>query len=338
AEWRGRKADWEQIRSGGLALPAPENFARHTAAIRRMLDFLALVGEESRLVVDPDLASSFIVSMVIQRMPETLEPLGQLRARGTGILAKKAISEPQRVEISRLVNEIAMGTRGLGLAAAKAASYAPHLKATLVGPVESFGKAFADVDKLVQDDILGGVFATAPPAYFKLTTEVIDIGYKQLYEVLLPALEKELETRVDSLQRNLAMNLAVSLLVLLVTGYLAMGSYYAVVDGVKQLAQEVETIARGDLTVRVHLNSKDELQEVGESLNRMAEAVSRLIRNVQQGAANLSKAAREMSEASTQIADSSRAQSSSATGMAASVEQMTASIDTISSNAEGAYR
>ncbi|MDK9725726.1 MAG: methyl-accepting chemotaxis protein [Sterolibacteriaceae bacterium MAG5] len=337
-EWTGMKSDWEQIRSGGLALPAPENFARHTAAIRRMLDFLSRVGEESKLVLDPDLASSFITGMVIQRMPETLEPLGQLRARGTGILAKKAISEPQRVEVSRLVNEIAMGTRGLGIAAGKAAGYAPHLRETLVGPVENFGKAFADVDKLVQEDILGGTFATAPPAYFKLTTEVIDIGYKQLFDVLLPALEKELDRRVESLQRNLAMNLAVSLLVLLVTGYLAMGSYYAVVDGVKQLAQEVETIAGGDLTVRVHLNSKDELQEVGESLNRMAEAVSRLIRNVQQGAANLSKAAREMSEASTQIADSSRAQSSSATGMAASVEEMTASIDTISSNAEGAYR
>ena len=337
-EWTALKADWEQIRAGGMALPAPENFAKHTAAIRRMLDFLARVGEDSTLVLDPDYASSFIMSMVVYKMPETLEPLGQLRARGTGILARKTISELQRVELSRLVSEIGVGTRGLSIAAGKAAGYAPHLRETLVGPVENFGKAFADVNKLVVDDILSGAFNTAPPAYFKMTSEVIDIGYQQLFETLLPALEKELNARLQVLQRNLAMNLAVSVLVLLVVGYLAVGSYYAVVGGVKQLAREVETIAAGDLTVRVKLDSRDELQEVGDCLNHMADAVSTLIRNVQQGAANLSTAAKQMADASTQIAESSRQQSNSATGMAASVEQMTTGIDNISGNAEEAFR
>ncbi|MDO8933403.1 MAG: methyl-accepting chemotaxis protein [Rhodocyclaceae bacterium] len=337
-EWTNLKTDWEQIRSGGLALTAPENFAKHTQAIRRLLDFLARVGEDSTLVLDPDYASSFIMSMVVYKMPETLEPLGQLRARGTGILAKKTISEPQRVELARLVSEIGVGTRSLNIAAAKAAGYAPHLKDTLIGPVENFGKAFADVNKLVVEDLLSGAFSTAPPAYFKMTTDVIDIGYKQLFDTLLPTLETELNARQKILQRNLAVNLAVALLVLLVVGYLAVGSYYAVVDGVKQLAREVETIAGGDLTARVKLASRDELQEVGDSLNHMADAVSNLIRNVQQGAVKLSSSAHEMAAASSQIAESSRNQSHSATGMAASVEQMTTSIDQISVNTDEAYR
>ena len=336
AEWAQAKSEWQQLRAEGLRLAAPENFARHTTLIRRQLDFLARVGEESKLVVDPDLASSFITGMVIVRMPETLEPLGQLRARGTGILARKAITEAQRVEVSRLVNEVGIGTRALAIAAGKAADYAPHLRATLVGPVDAFGKAFAEVAKLVADDILGGGFNTAPPAYFKLTTEVIDIGYQQLYEVLLPSLEKELNTRVALLKTNLAANLAASLLLLLAVGYLAVGSYYAVVGGVKQLAAEVETIAGGDLTVRVRMASRDELQDVGECLNRMAEAVASLIRNVQQGAANLSAAARQLAASSTQVAESSRRQSASAGGMAASVEQMTAGIESIGSNADEA--
>jgi methyl-accepting chemotaxis protein len=337
-EWAALKRDWEQIRGSGLSLTAAENFTRHTVAIRRLLDFLARVGEDSRLMLDPDYASAFIMGMVVYKMPETLEPLGQLRARGTGILAKKAISEAQRVEISRLISEIGVGTRGLSIAAGKAAGYAPHLRDTLVGPVEAFGKSFAEVNQLVVDDILGGTFATAPPAYFKQTSDVIDIGYKQLFETLLPVLEQELDARLGVLHRNLMVNLAVAALILLLVGYLAVGSYYAVVGGVKQLAREVETIAGGDLTVRVKLDSRDELQEVGDCLNHMADAVAALIRNVQQSAASLSDAARQTASASTQIAASSRQQSQSATGMAASVEQMTASIDNTSGNAQEAFR
>ena len=337
-EWAAVKSEWELIRGGGMSLSAPENFAHHTTAIRHMLDFLARVGEDSRLALDPEYATAFIMSMAIHKMPETLEPLGQLRARGTGILAKKAISEPQRVEISRLISEIGVGTRGLTIAAGKAAGYAPHLKSTLVGPVEEFNRSFAEVNKLVVEDILGGVFATAPPAYFKMTTDTIDIGYKQLFETLIPVLEKELDTRLGRLQRDLVPNLAASLLILALTGYLAVGSYYAVVGGVKHLAREVETIAKGDLTVRVKMESRDELQEVGDCLNNMADAVSALIRNVQDNARDLSTAAKQMSNASTQIAASSRRQSESATGMAASVEQMTTSIDNISGSAEEAYR
>ena len=337
-EWTALKGDWEQLRGGGLALPAPENFARHTVAIRQLIDFLARVGEDSRLMLDPDYASAFIMSMAVYKMPETLEPLGQLRARGTGILAKKTISEAQRVEISRLLSEVGFGARGLSIAAGKAAGYAPHLKSTLVGPVDEFGRAFGEVNKLVVDDILSGSFTTAPPAYFKLTTDVIDIGYKQLFENLLPVLESELETRQGQLQRNLVLNLAASLLILALTGYLSVGSYYAVVGGVKHLAREVETIAQGDLTVRVKMESRDELQEVGDCLNHMADSVSALIRSVQDSAANLSAAAKQMSDASTQIAASSRQQSQSATGMAASVEQMTSSIDNISGSAEEAFK
>ncbi len=336
-EWQDAKAQWAQIQASGMSWAAPDNFARHTVAIRQLLDFLARVGEDSRLLLDPDFASSFMASMVVQRMPETLEPLGQLRARGTGILAKHLISDPQRVEISRLVSEVGVGTRGLSIAAHKAAHYAPHLQSTLTGPVDSFAQSFANVAKLVNEDVLGGVFATQPGAYFKMTTDVIDIGYRQLYDVLLPALEKELAEREQQLVKRLALNLGLAAIVLLVAAYLGMGSYYAVMEGIAQLSSDVTEIAKGDLRARVQLESEDELRDVGNSLNLMAEAVASLIRNVQQGAGNLTASAQSVSAASVQIADSSQTQSNSATNMAASVEQMTTGIDQLSHNAVQAY-
>lgn len=50
-------------------------------------------------------------------------------------------------------------------------------------------------------DILGEKFTTAPQDYFALTTQVIDIGYKMMFETLIPQFESQLQGRVALAER-----------------------------------------------------------------------------------------------------------------------------------------
>ena len=337
-EWATFKTDWERLRADGLKLAAADNFAGHTAAIGHLLEFMSRVGDESALMIDPEYDTFYTADLVILRMPQTLEPLGQLRARGTGILAKKVITEQQRVDISTLMGEIKLGMRGILQGTARTVAHDPHQRDKLVPPAENFSKAYEEARKLVQEDILGAAFSTAPAEYFNKTTAVLDLGYKQLYEALIPMLEKELQERLDQLKRARLLSIAISLLVLLVVTYLAIGAYFSIIEGIGHLAEKVAAIAGGDLTVRVALDSRDELQQVGESFNRMAEEVATLIRGVQQSAGKLSDSAQRMAASSAGIGESSRHQSTAAASMAASVEQMTVGVGHISNNAQEALR
>jgi methyl-accepting chemotaxis protein len=135
------------------------------------------------------------------------------------------------------------------------------------------------------------------------------------------------------MQRDLYMSVGVAVLMLLVFSYFAMGTYYATINSVKQLADTAHTLSTGDLRPRIDLGTRDELKMVGDGFNEMANAFSGLLRNVQAGADQVLNASRRMAESSSQITQSSESQSESASAMAAAVEQMTVGIDHISKNA-----
>lgn len=71
--------------------------------------------------------------------------------------------------------------------------YSPGLQSALAAPTKEFSSRVEQVFALVRDDILGEKFVTAPESYFALTTQVIDIGYKVMFETLIPTFEQSLE-------------------------------------------------------------------------------------------------------------------------------------------------
>ena len=52
-----------------------------------------------------------------------------------------------------------------------------------------------------------------------MTTVAIDKGYKQMFEMMLPTLEKLVERRIDKLQGELRMSIGLAIAMLLVVGY-----------------------------------------------------------------------------------------------------------------------
>ena len=241
--------------------------------------------------------------------------------------------DQQKIEMSALMAELngALGTLRINLD--KTVKFNPGMKTTLDAASKDLLESAEQINKLIVEDMMLGNFATVPKDYFDLTTVAIDKGYKQMYEIMLPALEQILQRRIEKLQKDLRLSIGLTILMLVVVGYFAMGTYYATINSIKQLSDSAHTLSTGDLRPRIDLGTRDELKQVGDSFNEMANAFSGLLRNVQSGAAQVLSAAHRMSESSLQISQSSESQSESASSMAAAVEQMTVGIDHISKNA-----
>ena len=331
--WQEVVAEWKQIQADGLSWTAVESFSRHTALIDVVLTFMVDIGDSYALTIDPDIDSYYLIDTVMNKSPVALERMGQMRAKGTGILTKKQMFDQQKIEMSSLMAELNGAIKTLKINLEKTAKYNPDLQAVLEQATRDYVDSSEQISKAIVEDMMLGTFAMAPKDYFDMTTTAIDKGYKQMFEMMLPTLEKLIDRRINKLQGELRTSIGLALLMLVVVGYFSLGTYFSTVSSIRQVAETAHTLSTGDLRPRIHLETQDELKLVADSFNEMANAFSELLRNVQSGADRVLSASKRMAESSSQITQSSESQSEAASSMAAAVEQMTVGVDHISKNA-----
>ena len=331
--WKAIVAEWKQIDAEVLGWTGAESFSRHTALIESVLTFMTDVADHYALTLDPEIDSYYLIDTVMNKAPYALERLGQMRARGTGILTKKQMMPQQQVEMNTLMAELNGALRPLKVNLEKTARFNPDLQAQLTQATKDYMESAEQINKVILEDMMLGSFAMPPGDYFQMTTVAIDKGYKQMFDFMLPTLEKLIQRRVDRLQGELRMTIGFAILALIVVGYFSAGTYFATIASIKQLSDTAHTLSTGDLRPRIALDTRDELKQVGDSFNEMANAFSDVLRNVQNGADRVLNASKRMAESSTQITQSSESQSEAASSMAAAVEQMTVGVDHISKNA-----
>ncbi|MBK9446854.1 MAG: methyl-accepting chemotaxis protein [Betaproteobacteria bacterium] len=331
--WKAIVAEWGQIDADVLGWTGVESFSRHTALIEAVLTFMTDIADATALTLDPEIDSYYLIDTVMNKAPYALERLGQMRAKGTGILTKKQLAPQQQVEMNTLMAELNGALRPLKGNLEKTARFNPDLQGKLAQATKDYLESAGQINTVILEDMMLGSFAMAPGEYFQMTTVAIDKGYKQMFEFMLPTLENLIQRRIDKLQGELRMTIGLAILMLVVVGYFSAGTYFATIASIRQLADTAHTLSTGDLRSRIDLGTRDELKLVGDSFNEMANAFSSLLRNVQAGADQVLSASHRMAESSTQITRSSESQSESASAMAAAVEQMTVGIDHISKNA-----
>ncbi|HSB64831.1 MAG TPA: methyl-accepting chemotaxis protein [Thermoanaerobaculia bacterium] len=119
----------------------------------------------------------------------------------------------------------------------------------------------------------------------------------------------------------------VVLLALLGCG-VAIGLLFArlIATSLRNVAAQAGRAADGDLSVRIAVNSRDEIGQMGLALNRMLESFQNVIVQVQQSTTQTADASRQLAKGSEQLSSGAGEQASSIEETSASLEEMSASI------------
>ena len=169
-----------------------------------------------------------------------------------------------------------------------------------------------------------------------MTTQVIDLGYKVMFDTLIPQFEHQLQRRIDQSRQVLLFQVGMAVGIALLVMYLGIGTYYSVINSVGDFSRGASRLADGDLTTEFDTHGVDELHGAGQNFNGMAAAFRKLLGGIQGDVRQLNQAAEQLASSSQQISSGTASQSDSASSMAAAVEQMTVGIDHISRNAQDA--
>ena len=101
-----------------------------------------------------------------------------------------------------------------------------------------------------------------------------------------------------------------------------------------QAVSVANSLADGDMSVRIEVTSKDETGLLLEAMKNMVEKLSQIITEVRSAADNLSSASEEVSATAQSLSQSSSEQAASVEETSASIEQMSASISQNTENAK----
>ncbi len=103
-----------------------------------------------------------------------------------------------------------------------------------------------------------------------------------------------------------------------------------------EIVSKVQQAAAGDLTVRIQADSKDELGQMGQALNRMLEGFHDIMAQVHQAAHQAASAAQHLANGSEQLSSGAQVQASALEETAASLEEMTSTVKQNADNARQA--
>ena len=337
SHWASIKARWVEIVAGGLEMSTTLNFAEHSQLVGDMLVIVGDLADHYRLTNDVDTEIYYLLDAGLVKVPQALEAVGQVRGKGTGVLARKMMFDEESVLLNSRLVEAEGAFRAFDLAVERIGLLDPELGAELAEPAKALKSDFAGFSQLVRSTILlNNFYGVEPKAFFDRTTAVIEKGYEFIDKLALPKAEAGIERRIAALQARTTATLMLIAAMIAAIAYVCIGAYLAINEGVRNLRDAARGMAQGDLTVRAAEASRDEVGEIARGFNAMAVAVHGLVGEVAQNAEAVLRAAQVLESSAGKIARASGEQSEASSSMAAAVEEMTVGIDHINRNAQEA--
>jgi len=199
AAWQAIQGEWKTLQGQVRGLSPAESFRQHTALIAKVTAFMTQIADASNLTLDPDLDSYYVMDALVTRLPSMTEKLGQARAMGAGIAARKTITMAERAGMSVMENSVRelLEAAQHGLDVAGSANAA--LKQKIQRPEAENGDKVQALLKLLEDQYVNAPAITLDAKdYFGTATGTIASVYT-LYDLLAPELGQLLDARAERL-------------------------------------------------------------------------------------------------------------------------------------------
>ena len=106
AVWQNLKKEWNQLQIDSQKLSTEQSFSRHTELIHHTLELMQTVGDNSNLILDPDLDSFYLMDMQVTKIPALMESLGVLQSYAAGLAGQDVLSQSERVKLTIMKKDV----------------------------------------------------------------------------------------------------------------------------------------------------------------------------------------------------------------------------------------
>ncbi|KXJ33366.1 methyl-accepting chemotaxis protein [Pseudomonas sp. HUK17] len=311
-----------------------EVFEGWNEQLTKTLNFFYYVSATSGLALDADYTSLFLIDITSLRLPREINLIGQLRGLASGLSATNNF-DPATLNVARTLVRQERQTadeleQGLRLLARQAPELAQRLKGSLALAADDYANFRQGMltamsgEGVVAGRALGAQGNAVVARYYKVLEEAQGLLSQMLAERLAH----------ETALRNMMLGMILGALLLL--SYTFAGIYQALRLGIAELVEVTAAAARGDLSRRAALSGRDEIADIGRSLDEMLEAFGRSLREVDQASQAVAQASGALAGSIGQARSTMQAQQGETDQVATAITEMTASVADVANNTEGA--
>ncbi len=265
------KQKWQDLKSRVSSMSPQDSADAHTRLITtNILPLILQVGNNSKLILNPDLDSYWTMDTVVSKLPDLTEALAQARAYGLNVVSRKTATADQKASLTFLLGRARDGldkvNGGLQIALEANPSLEPKLRPTIIENVRNTNQYLDTLERRIIN--ITTTIDITDRDYYNIATTSIDSNFK-LYDATAPALDTLLQARIQRLNQERALSFAVviaSLAVALTLMILVSGN---VTRSIMRVVQVADRISMGELDTRIDIDSKDEVGELAEAISRM---------------------------------------------------------------------
>ncbi|MBL8302971.1 MAG: hypothetical protein JNM26_09390 [Ideonella sp.] len=281
--------------------------------------FLGRVGDDSNLVLDPDVDSFYLINSMVLELPKAMENMGQTRAWSTFAAAKGQLDKK---DLARF-QVWAAGT-GSGLAALRdyiqrAVTANPALKGRIeLGKLDEVAAYLA----LAQGAVSDGKDVDATRLFNEGAKAMAALD--SLYDATLPVIDDLLAARVGKAHQERLLLAGVIVAFVLIGVYLFHSFYLVTHGGLREVQKHLEAMTSGDLTTHPQPWGRDEAAGLMVSLSEMQASLRSIVAEVR-GASDC------IVHSSSEISGGAHDLSARTEQAAANLQQSASSMEEISS-------
>ena len=300
---------------------------------RTVIPLLRKIGDESALVLDPDLDAIYLVFALVIEAPKVIEDLDQMWGWSVNALASAQLEERNARRYVVWQANVLSGLASMRDSLQRASTATPSLAASLpTGPLdalEAYHKQFQNPDQLMAANLPAAQAYASGEQALKDAFTFYDTGLRELGLLL--------KTRQESLtaQRNIIATLIT--LTVLLAGYFFYSFFLVTRGGLRLISRHLQDMSVGDLRQAPSQPwGRDEPAQVIVDLRKTYDALHHLIRRVRHSARELNVTAKEIASASGDLSARTEAAAASLEEQAAAMEQIGSTVSANAERAQGA--
>lgn len=258
-----------------LANPPTErgaSFKQHAASVDALFKLKQVVGDQSNLILDPQLDTYYLMDITMLRLPELSETIGLLRGLGSGIIAA---NDHNQDKLSRMIElnaayvyyQSSLQTSIQSLFSAnQSLQAASKVEVELV--LQQLDGFKAQVATLMQDMQFASAMTLQSLRYFNAGTETI-AALESLDKKVIPQLRELLQQRKQSYQDTIYLQIICVSLALFVAYLVSFILIRQIIRMAREAGAHAIAMAQGNFDTVIDPQGQDEMAELLRALKMM---------------------------------------------------------------------
>lgn len=237
----------------------------HSDQVNSLKALIQTVGNNSQLVLDPDIDSYYTMDAVVFQIPNALAAVETLSTQAINVAKRKRATTTEKVELAVKLADLrrSIGNVSDDLGQAKAVN---DSLSSLEGEKEKVQAAFTTLAEMIDK----GIIASDRPQ--NSSTEVRDAAVELVnatgsyHKDLMSTLDRLLVVRQQGFEGRKSMVSILTILSLVAAGYLLIGVYVGMMGSLAEAGGASQRLSQGDANQAVRVLSRDEVGALSKDL------------------------------------------------------------------------